>query len=206
MNQKSTITNENTVWHEPTVRRIDRERLNNHKSVILWFTGLSGSGKSTLAHAIEDTLFAKGIRTYVLDGDNVRRGLCQDLGFSDADRTENIRRVGEISRLLMDAGVLTLTAFISPFSKDRQLVRDLHNKDEFIEIYCNSPLVVCEQRDVKGMYRKARAGEIAEFTGISSPYEAPEKPEIELDTANQTVQDCVNKVVLYLEEQGVIEG
>ncbi len=204
MNQKSTITNENTVWHEPTVRRIDRERLNNHKSVILWFTGLSGSGKSTLAHAIEDTLFAKGIRTYVLDGDNVRRGLCQDLGFSDADRTENIRRVGEISRLLMDAGVLTLTAFISPFSKDRQLVRDLHNKDEFIEIYCNSPLVVCEQRDVKGMYRKARAGEIAAFTGISSPYEAPEKPEIELDTANQTVQDCVNKVVLYLEEQGVI--
>ncbi|MCZ6525028.1 MAG: adenylyl-sulfate kinase [Gammaproteobacteria bacterium] len=206
MNQKSTITNENTVWHEPTIRRIDREKLNNHKSVILWFTGLSGSGKSTLAHAIEDTLFAKGIRTYVLDGDNVRRGLCQDLGFSDADRTENIRRVGEISRLLMDAGVLTLTAFISPFSKDRQLVRDLHNKDEFIEIYCNSPLVVCEQRDVKGMYRKARAGEIAAFTGISSPYEAPEKPEIELDTANQTVQDCVNKVVLYLEEQGVIEG
>ncbi len=206
MNQKSTITNENTVWHEPTIRRIDREKLNNHKSVILWFTGLSGSGKSTLAHAIEDTLFAKGIRTYVLDGDNVRRGLCQDLGFSDADRTENIRRVGEISRLLMDAGVLTLTAFISPFSKDRQLVRDLHNQDEFIEIYCNSPLVVCEQRDVKGMYRKARAGEIAAFTGISSPYEAPEKPEIELDTANQTVQDCVNKVVLYLEEQGVIEG
>ena len=204
MNQKSTITNENTVWHEPTIRRIDREKLNNHKSVILWFTGLSGSGKSTLAHAIEDTLFAKGIRTYVLDGDNVRRGLCQDLGFSDADRTENIRRVGEISRLLMDAGVLTLTAFISPFSKDRQLVRDLHNKDEFIEIYCNSSLVVCEQRDVKGMYRKARAGEIAAFTGISSPYEAPEKPEIELDTANQTVQDCVNKVVLYLEEQGVI--
>ncbi len=206
MNQKSTITNENTVWHEPTIRRIDREKLNNHKSVILWFTGLSGSGKSTLAHAIEDTLFAKGIRTYVLDGDNVRRGLCQDLGFSDADRTENIRRVGEISRLLMDAGVLTLTAFISPFNKDRQLVRDLHNKDEFIEIYCNSSLVVCEQRDVKGLYRKARAGEIAEFTGISSPYEAPEKPEIELDTANQTVQDCVNKVVLYLEEQGVIEG
>lgn len=204
MNQKSTITNENTVWHEPTIRRIDREKLNNHKSVILWFTGLSGSGKSTLAHAIEDTLFAKGIRTYVLDGDNVRRGLCQDLGFSDADRTENIRRVGEISRLLMDAGVLTLTAFISPFSKDRQLVRDLHNKDEFIEIYCNSSLVVCEQRDVKGLYRKARAGEIAAFTGISSPYEAPEKPEIELDTANQTVQDCVNKVVLYLEEQSVI--
>ena len=206
MNQKSTITNENTVWHEPTIRRIDREKLNNHKSVILWFTGLSGSGKSTLAHAIEDTLFAKGIRTYVLDGDNVRRGLCQDLGFSDADRTENIRRVGEISRLLMDAGVLTLTAFISPFSKDRQLVRDLHNKDEFIEIYCNSSLVVCEQRDVKGLYRKARAGDIAEFTGISSPYEEPKKPEIELDTANQTVQDCVNKVVLYLEEQGVIKG
>ncbi|MCH7697169.1 MAG: adenylyl-sulfate kinase [Proteobacteria bacterium] len=199
------MTNENTVWHEPTIRRIDREKLNNHKSVILWFTGLSGSGKSTLAHAIEDTLFAKGIRTYVLDGDNVRRGLCQDLGFSDADRTENIRRVGEISRLLMDAGVLTLTAFISPFSKDRQLVRDLHNKDEFIEIYCNSSLVVCEQRDVKGLYRKARAGDIAEFTGISSPYEEPKKPEIELDTANQTVQDCVNKVVLYLEEQGVIK-
>lgn len=206
MNQKSTITNENTVWHEPTIRRIDREKLNNHKSVILWFTGLSGSGKSTLAHTIEDTLFARGIRTYVLDGDNVRRGLCQDLGFSDADRTENIRRVGEISRLLMDAGVLTLTAFISPFSKDRQLVRDLHNKDEFIEVYCNASLAVCEQRDVKGMYRKARAGEIPEFTGISSPYEAPETPEIELDTANQTVEDCVNKVVVYLEEHDVIKG
>lgn len=206
MNKKSTITNENTVWHEPTIRRIDREKLNNHKSVILWFTGLSGSGKSTLAHTIEDTLFARGIRTYVLDGDNVRRGLCQDLGFSDADRTENIRRVGEISRLLMDAGVLTLTAFISPFSKDRQLVRDLHNKDEFIEVYCNASLAVCEQRDVKGMYRKARAGEIPEFTGISSPYEAPETPEIELDTANQTVEDCVNKVVLYLEQQGVIKS
>lgn len=206
MNQKSTITNENTVWHEPTIRRIDREKLNNHKSVILWFTGLSGSGKSTLAHTIEDTLFARGIRTYVLDGDNVRRGLCQDLGFSDADRTENIRRVGEISRLLMDAGVLTLTAFISPFSKDRQLVRDLHNKDEFIEVYCNASLAVCEQRDVKGMYKKARAGEIPEFTGISSPYEAPETPEIELDTANQTVEDCVNKVVVYLEQQGVIKS
>lgn len=206
MNKKSTITNENTVWHEPTIRRIDREKLNNHKSVILWFTGLSGSGKSTLAHTIEDTLFARGIRTYVLDGDNVRRGLCQDLGFSDADRTENIRRVGEISRLLMDAGVLTLTAFISPFSKDRQLVRDLHNKDEFIEVYCNASLAVCEQRDVKGMYRKARAGEIPEFTGISSPYEAPETPEIELDTANQTVEDCVNKVVFYLEEHDVIKS
>ncbi|MFQ5661292.1 MAG: adenylyl-sulfate kinase [Gammaproteobacteria bacterium] len=205
MQQKSTVKNRNITWHEPTIKRADREKLNNHRSVILWFTGLSGSGKSTLAHAIEDFLFNNGARTYVLDGDNVRRGLCKDLGFSDADRTENIRRIGELSRLLMDAGIITLTAFISPFRKDRKIVRDLVNRGEFIEIYCNASLEVCEARDTKGLYKKARNGEIPEFTGISSPYEPPGTPEIMLDTDTKTIQDCVDEVVNYLIEQDVIE-
>ena len=202
--QTEKITNQNTIWHEPTVLRDDREKLNGHKSVILWFTGLSGSGKSTLAHAIEDTLYKKGIRTYVLDGDNVRRGLCKDLGFSDDDRTENIRRIGEISKLLMDAGVITLTAFISPFRKDRQIVRELAQRDEFVEIYCKATIEKCESRDVKGLYKKARAGEIPEFTGISSPYEEPEEAELVLNTDNNTVEQCVEEVIQYLQGNDVI--
>jgi len=196
MNNK--ITNENTIWHEPTVYRKDRERMNGHRSCILWFTGLSGSGKSTLAHAVEDTLHKQNIRTFVLDGDNVRKGLCKDLGFSDDDRTENIRRIGEVSNLLTQAGVITLTAFISPFKKDRQIVRDLVEEGEFIEIYCQTPLDICEERDPKGLYKKARAGEIPEFTGISSPYEEPDNPEIVLNTGDTSIEDCVHQLIEHL--------
>lgn len=202
MNDK--ITNQNIVWHEPTVFRSDREKLNKHKSVILWFTGLSGAGKSTLAHAVEDNLHKLEIRTFVLDGDNIRRGLCKDIGFSNEDRTENIRRIGEVSKLLMDAGIITLTAFISPFRKDRQIVRDLVNKGDFIEIYCNADLAVCESRDTKGLYRKARAGQIPEFTGISSPYEKPEQPELVLETGNLGINECVDRVFKYLQERDII--
>ena len=199
------ITNEHTVWHDPTVYRKDRERLNGHKSVILWFTGLSGSGKSTLAHAVEDHLHKTGIRTFVLDGDNVRQGLCKDLGFSDQDRTENIRRIGEVSKLMLDAGIMVMTAFISPFMKDRQIVRDLVAPEDFIEIYCKAPLEVCEQRDPKGLYKKARAGQIPEFTGISSPYEAPEMPEIILNTGDHPIDECVDVIINYLQKQKIVD-
>jgi adenylylsulfate kinase len=199
------LADENTVWHEPTVYRKDRERMNGHRSCILWFTGLSGAGKSTLAHAVEDSLHRQNIRTFVLDGDNVRKGLCKDLGFSDDDRTENIRRIGEVSNLLMQAGVITLTAFISPFIKDRQIVRDLVGEGEFIEIYCQSPLDICEQRDPKGLYKKARAGEIPEFTGISSPYEEPQNPEIVLETGAHSIDECVHQVIDYLKNHKIFE-
>lgn len=198
------ITNQNTVWHEPTVHRQDRERMNRHKSCILWFTGLSGSGKSTLAHALEDYLHKQGVRTFVLDGDNVRRGLCKDLGFTAADRTENIRRIGEISKLLMQAGVITLAAFISPFDRDRQMVRQLVNPGDFVEIFCDASLEVCEARDVKGLYKKARAGQIQEFTGLSSPYEIPENAEISLDTSHLTIDQCVHIIAKYLQEHGML--
>ncbi|MEE8320685.1 MAG: adenylyl-sulfate kinase, partial [Gammaproteobacteria bacterium] len=193
-NSDSKITNDNTVWHEPTIYRDNRESLNKHRSAIIWFTGLSGSGKSTMAHAVEDYLHKMGIRTFVLDGDNIRRGLCKDLGFSDADRTENIRRIGEVSKLLIDAGVLTMTAFISPFRKDRQIARELVQEGDFIEIYCGAPLSVCEERDPKGFYKRARTGEILEFTGISSPYEEPDNPKLILDTGNNTIETCVDQV------------
>jgi adenylylsulfate kinase len=202
--RRSKITNENTTWHEPTVYRDNRESLNKHRSVTIWFTGLSGSGKSTLAHAVEDYLHKGGVRTFVLDGDNIRQGLCKDLGFTDEDRTENIRRIGEVSKLLVDAGVLTIAAFISPFRKDRNLVRELNNEDDFIEIYCKASVEECENRDTKGLYKKARAGDVPEFTGISSPYEEPENPELIIDTVNSNIEICVEKVVNYLEERGII--
>lgn len=198
-------TNKNTVWHEPTIYRENREAQNSHRSVVLWFTGLSGSGKSTLAYALEDTLHKKGIRTYVMDGDNIRLGLCRDLGFSRNDRAENIRRIGEVSKLFMDAGVLTLTAFISPFRIDRRLVRNLLQQGDFVELFCKASLEVCESRDVKGLYRRARAGEITEFTGISSPYESPENPELVLDTEQDNVQECVHNIVNYLRAQGIVK-
>lgn len=203
-NSADKITNQNTVWHQPTVFRDDREKLNGHKSAIIWFTGLSGAGKSTLAHAVEDHLHKLGIRTFVLDGDNIRQGLCKDLGFSDADRTENIRRIGEVSKLLLDAGVVVMTAFISPFRNDRQLVRDLVKKGDFIEIYCQAPLAVCEERDPKGLYKKARAGKIPEFTGISSPYEEPEHPELVIQSGDKSISDCTNEIINYLEKSGII--
>lgn len=202
MNDK--ITNQHTVWHEPTVYRADREKLNNHKSAILWFTGLSGAGKSTLAHAVEDYMHKHGIRTYVLDGDNIRKGLCKDLGFSDEDRTENIRRIGEVSKLMLDAGVVVMTAFISPFRKDRQIVRELVKEGDFIEIYCKASLEVCEDRDPKGLYKKARAGQIPEFTGISSPYEEPEKPELVIETGKYSVEECVEQIIKCLKDKHIM--
>lgn len=200
----STITNENTTWQSQTVTRADRELLNEHKSAILWFTGLSGSGKSTLSNAVEAYLHQQGARTFVLDGDNIRQGLCNDLGFSDESRKENIRRIGEVSKLMMDAGVITLTAFISPFRRDRRIVRDITNEGDFIEILCNATLEVCEKRDPKGLYKKARAGEIQDFTGISSPYEVPEHPEIIVETGTQTVEESVTQVIDYLKNCNLI--
>jgi len=204
--QEKKITNENTVWHEPDIFRADREKLNHHKGGILWFTGLSGSGKSTLAHAVEHRLYEKGVRTYVLDGDNVRQGLCKDLGFSDADRTENIRRIGEVSKLMMDAGMIVLTAFISPFRKDRDIVRKLVQPEDFIEIFCKATLDICEQRDPKGLYKKARAGQIPEFTGINSPYEEPDSPELILDTGLHDIEECLARVLDYLRSKGRLDG
>ena len=196
--------NKNIRWHNATVTRRDRERLNGHRSFILWFTGLSGAGKSTLAHRVEELLFLRGCRTYVFDGDNVRHGLCSDLGFSAEDRHENIRRIGEMSKLFVDAGVIALTAFISPFRRDRDMVRNLVEPGDFIEIYCNTPLEICEQRDVKGLYRKARRGEIKDFTGISSPYEPPENPEIVVDTGTEPLETCARQILDYLERNGKI--
>ncbi len=194
----------NIRWHHATVTRRDRERLNGHRSFILWFTGLSGAGKSTLAHRVEELLFLRGCRTYVFDGDNVRHGLCSDLGFSAEDRHENIRRIGEMSKLFVDAGVIALTAFISPFRRDRDMVRNLVEPGDFIEIYCNTPLEICEQRDVKGLYQKARRGEIKDFTGISSPYEPPENPEIVVDTGTAPLETCARQILDYLERNGKI--
>lgn len=193
----------NTVWHHATVTRERREKLNGHKSAIVWFTGLSGSGKSTLAHAVEERLFQMGCRTFVFDGDNVRHGLCRDLGFSEQDREENIRRIGEMAKLFVEAGVIALTAFISPFRADRRKVRELVAEGDFIEIYCCCPIEVCEQRDVKGLYRRARAGEIKNFTGISSPYEEPEQPELTMDTGSVSLELCVDQIIGYLAGRGV---
>lgn len=198
--------NKNTVWHQATVTRSRREALNGHRSAVLWFTGLSGAGKSTLANAVESELHRLGCRTYVFDGDNIRHGLCKDLGFSDEDRTENIRRIGEVAKLCLDAGVMVLTAFISPFRKDRQWVRSIVPEGDFVEVYCKCPLSVCEDRDVKGLYRRARSGEIKEFTGISSPYEEPEHAELVVDTASNSIEECVAQVVGYLHQQGMLEG
>lgn len=195
----------NVVWHHATVTRERREVMNGHKSVILWFTGLSGSGKSTLAHAVEEQLYQMGCRTFVFDGDNVRHGLCADLGFSAEDRVENIRRVGEMAKLFMEAGVMALTAFISPFRSDRTRVRSLVPHGEFLEIYCRCSLEICEERDVKGLYKRARAGEIKDFTGISSPYEEPENPELAVDTGTRPLDECVDQVIGLLRERGVIE-
>ncbi len=194
----------NVLWHHATVTRQRREQMNGHKSFILWFTGLSGAGKSTLAHCVEESLFLHGCRTYVFDGDNVRHGLCADLGFSDADRAENIRRIGEMSKLFIDAGGIALAAFISPFRKDRDSVRASVKAGDFIEIFCHAPLSVCEQRDVKGLYRKARRGEIPNFTGISSPYETPGNPEIIVMTGESTVEECARQIIGYLQHKGKI--
>jgi adenylylsulfate kinase len=194
----------NVVWHHATIDRSMRERLNGHKSVVLWFTGLSGSGKSTLAHAVEDRLHALECRTFVLDGDNIRHGLCGDLGFSDADRVENIRRIGEVAKLFVEAGVISLTAFISPFRADRERVRGLMMHGDFIEIYCKASLETCESRDPKGLYKKARAGEIKAFTGISSPYEEPVNPELVIETDKLSLEESVERVMELLRGRGIL--
>lgn len=194
----------NIVWHHATVTRQRREQLNGHKAAVVWFTGLSGAGKSTLAHAVEEKLHQRGCRTYVFDGDNVRSGLCSDLGFSAADRSENIRRIGEMAKLFVEAGVIALTAFISPLRTDRERVRRLIGDADFIEIYAQCPLAVCESRDVKGMYQKARAGQIKEFTGISAPYEEPEQPDLVVNTGEETLDESVSKVIAVLRRRAVI--
>ncbi|MDX8128470.1 adenylyl-sulfate kinase [Methylomonas sp. OY6] len=178
--------------------------MNGHRSVILWFTGLSGAGKSTIAHAVEAQLHQQGCRTYVLDGDNIRHGLSKDLGFEDADRKENIRRIAEVAKLMLDAGSITLTAFISPFRLERELARRAVADGDFIEIYCKCDLRVCEQRDVKGLYQKARLGEIAHFTGISSPYESPETPEIVIDTNQMSIEECSAHILNHLKIMGIL--
>lgn len=194
----------NVVWHHATVTRKRREAQNRHRSVILWFTGLSSAGKSTLAHALEEQLHQEGCRTFVLDGDNVRHGLCKDLGFSEADRHENIRRVGEMAKLFIETGVIALTAFISPFITDREQVRRLVPEGDFIEVYCKCSLAVCEKRDPKGLYQRARSGEIKHFTGISSPYEIPENPELVVDTEALTLDESVQCMMTFLHEQKIV--
>ena len=195
----------NITWHDADVQKEDRERLNGHKAATLWFTGLSGSGKSTLAHAVENALFDRQCRTYVLDGDNVRHGLNKDLGFSPEDREENIRRIGEVAKLFTQAGVINLTAFISPYRADRDQARNIAEEGTFFEIYVKCALDVCEERDPKGLYKKARAGEIPEFTGISAPYEEPANPEIVVDTGEQSVEECTAEILNALADGGVIE-
>lgn len=194
----------NIHWHQAQVGRAERRVLNGHRSVVLWFTGLSGAGKSTLAHAVEARLHEAGCRTYVLDGDNVRHGLCADLGFSIADRAENIRRIGEVAKLFVDSGAVVLTAFISPFREDRARVRAMMPAEDFIEIYCRCELAVCEQRDVKGLYAKARQGIVKEFTGISSPYQPPVSPELVVETGSLPLENCVDQVMALLNERRVI--
>ena len=194
----------NIVWHHATVTRKRREAQNRHRSVILWFTGLSSAGKSTLAHALEEQLHQGGCRTFVFDGDNVRHGLCKDLGFSEADRHENIRRVGEMAKLFIETGVIALTAFISPFKADREQVRQLVPEGDFIEVYCKCSLAVCETRDPKGLYQRARLGEIKNFTGINSPYETPENPELVVDTGSLTLEKSVQCVMRFLNEKRIV--
>lgn len=205
-NDCGNLMNKNIFQQHTLISKADKQQQAGHKSVILWFTGLSGAGKSTLAHAVEKALFDIGCRTIVIDGDNVRHGICSDLGFSSEDRHENIRRVGELSKLFVEAGIISLTAFISPFQADRNRVRKLVNDDEFIEIYCNTDLRTCEQRDIKGLYAKARRGEITDFTGISSPYEVPLSPEIIVNTGSDSLAVCVNTVIDYLVARGYIKS
>jgi adenylylsulfate kinase len=192
------------TWHAGHVTRAEREKLLKQRGVTVWLTGLSGSGKSTIAVGAERVLLERGRLAYVLDGDNIRHGLNKNLGFSPADRSENIRRIGEVAKLFTDAGIVTLTSFISPYRQDRDAVRAILAPGDFLEVYVAASLETCEARDVKGLYRKARAGEIPEFTGISAPYEEPEKPELVLDTNRQTVEESVSRLLGFLEQEGVL--
>ena len=194
----------NITWHDSEVTKEERQNRNGHKSAVIWFTGLSGSGKSTVSVALEKALFNEGKQTYCLDGDNVRHGLNKNLGFSPEDRTENIRRIGEVAKLMVDAGSITVTAFISPYKQDRDNVRAILEDDEFIEVYTKCSVEECENRDPKGLYKKARSGEIPEFTGISAPYEAPDHPEIILDTEHESINQSVDRVIQYLKQHQYI--
>ncbi len=198
------MTQKYVIPHQATIFKKDRRDLNGHGSVILWFTGLSGSGKSTIAHEVEELLFKRKVRTYVLDGDNIRTGLNKGLGFSQQDREENIRRIGEVAKLFVESGTVVLTAFISPYKKDRKFVRDLVEIGEFIEIYVMCPLDVCEMRDTKGLYKKARQGIIKQFTGIDDPYEEPENPEILLRTDTMSIKECAGAIMKYLDDNELI--
>ena len=199
------MKNTNIIYHAASVTRERRNQLNNHKSVVIWFTGLSGSGKSTLAHSVEEILFSKGCRTFVLDGDNVRHGLTSNLSFSNEDRKENIRRIGEVTKLMMEAGLIILTAFISPFREDRIAVRNLISDGDFIEIYCKASLETCEARDLKGLYKRARLGEIKNYTGINSPYEIPDNPELIIDTDKEVLEESVSKIVSFLQTKSIVK-
>jgi len=199
------MLNKNIVWHEHHVTKEERSSIKNQKPCILWFTGLSGSGKSTIANAVEAKLLALKKHTYLLDGDNIRIGLNSGLGFSDKDRIENIRRIGEVSKLFVDAGSIVLTAFISPFQKERNSVRDLVEQKEFIEVFVDTLLEICESRDPKGLYKKARSGEILNFTGISSAYEAPLSPEIHIKTGTQNIEESTEEIINYLKEKGYLK-
>ncbi|RBP96538.1 adenylylsulfate kinase [Cytobacillus firmus] len=194
----------NITWHDAAITKEDRRAQNGHGSVVLWFTGLSGSGKSTIANAVSHELFRQGINEYVLDGDNVRHGLNKDLGFSEADRNENIRRIGEVAKLFVDSGKIVTTAFISPFRSDRETVRALFEEGEFIEVFIDCPLEECERRDPKKLYAKARRGEIKDFTGIDSPYEAPENPEITVRSDQYTVDEAVGQILTHLREKNIL--
>ena len=198
------MKNTNIIYHAASVTRERRNQLNNHKSVVIWFTGLSGSGKSTLAHSVEEILFSKGCRTYVLDGDNVRHGLTSNLDFSNEDRKENIRRIGEVTKLMMEAGLIIMTAFISPFREDRIAVRNLISDGDFIEIYCKASLETCEARDLKGLYKRARLGEIKNYTGINSPYEIPDNPELIIDIDKESLEESVSKIVSFLQTKSIV--
>ena len=192
------------VWHHATVTRERRENLQAHRGVVLWFTGLPSSGKSTIAHATEERLHQMRCRTFVLDGDNVRHGLCGDLGFSERDRAENIRRVGEITKLFVEAGTIVLTAFVSPFRRDRERARGLLQPGDFLEIYCHCPIAVCESRDPKGHYQRAREGKLKDFTGVSAPYEEPADSELVLHTAKLSIEESVEKVLMLLRDRGIV--
>lgn len=195
----------NITWHDAKVTKERRQQMNGHSSAVLWFTGLSGAGKSTLSVEVEKRLSERGIHTYVLDGDNIRHGLNKNLGFTAEDRRENIRRIGEVAKLFVDAGVVVLTAFISPYQEDRNAVRNMLDEDEFIEVYVNCSVEECERRDPKGLYQKARSGEIANFTGISAPYEAPEDPELTVETDQQSLEESAEQVIRFLEDQGYVK-
>lgn len=195
----------NVVWHLQSISAEQRSEANGHKSAVLWYTGLSGSGKSTVANAVDQKLFERGCHTYVLDGDNVRHGLNGDLTFSDKDRVENIRRIGEVSKLFVDSGLLVSTAFISPFASDRKMVRDQLTAGKFVEVFIDTPIEICEQRDPKGLYKKARNGEIKNFTGIDSAYDVPQSPEVHLKTENKSIEACADEVVAKLVELGLID-